>query len=177
VTVQVLRDLAMIAITARRGREAALATALQRQVGLVPPLGPARLALGGAALIGLGPGRSLLVQAHPDPTRLAAGLALALEDQAAVVDLSESRLAFRLGGPKSRAVLARGLPVDLDPRIFGTGRAAASVVEHIPVLLWRLNDGHGFDVAVPRSLAASFAHWLRASAAPFGLDVLQPSVP
>jgi len=40
------------------------------------------------------------------------------------------------------------------------------------VHLWQIDDSPTYDIAVPRSLAASFWHWLAESAAEFGLDVV-----
>jgi sarcosine oxidase subunit gamma len=42
----------------------------------------------------------------------------------------------------------------------------------IPLHLWQLDDAPTYEVALPRSLARSFAEWLAESAAEFGMVVL-----
>jgi len=97
-----------------------------------------------------------------------AAIDAALGSHAAIVDLSDAYSALVLSGPKSRAVLAKGLPLDLDPARFPIESVATSVIDPVPALIWRRADADSFVIAVPRSLAVSFAAWLLAAAAPFG---------
>lgn len=164
----------LIALTVRRGQDDALAESLRRRYGLDLPNGPRRAVSGSTALVGIGPGRWLFIQETDDPSGLAATLAEALGAHAAIVDLSDSRAVLRLTGPLLRAVLAKGLPIDLHPDRLGPNDAATSVIALINVQLWQIEAPPGFEIAVPRSYVGSFAAWLTASAAEFGLETGAP---
>jgi methylglutamate dehydrogenase subunit D len=78
---------------------------------------------------------------------------------------------LRLTGPQARAVLAKGLPIDLHPRAFAPGSAATSTISLMGVQIWQVDDAPTYDLAFFRSVSASFWHWLTASAAEFGYEV------
>jgi len=92
-------------------------------------------------------------------------------DAAAVSELSQSRTVLRLGGPMSRAVLAKGLPIDLHRRAFAAGRVAQSAIHHTGVLVHRIDGGNSFDLYVFRSFGLSFWEWLTDAAAEYGYTV------
>ena len=48
-------------------------------------------------------------------------------------------------------MLARLVPIDLDPAAFPPGSAARSMLGHVPLLL--VNGDDGFELLVPRSYA------------------------
>ena len=95
-------------------------------------------------------------------------LAPSLVGLAAVCEQSDGRVVIEIGGPRSRAVLAKGLPIDLHPRAFAPGDVALTAASHIAVQLWQVDAAPTYRLAVPRSLAASFRCWLGESAAEFG---------
>ncbi len=152
VSVALRETVAQIAVTARRGQDAALTEQFRARYGLVAPTGPRHIVAGPTALVGIGSGRWIFLQDMEDSTALAARLAAELGASAAVADLSDSRCILRLWGPRLRDVFAKGLPIDLHPSRFGPGDAAASVIVLITVLLWQLDERPCFEIAVPRSL-------------------------
>jgi sarcosine oxidase subunit gamma len=77
---------------------------------------------------------------------------------------------LQAAGPRVRDALAKGLAIDLHPRVFTTGHAAVTAVAHIGVHIWQVDDSPTYEIAVPRSLAISFWRWLAASAAEYGLE-------
>lgn len=163
-------------LTARRGHRAALLERARTSLGLELPAGPRRVADGALACIGLGPDQ-WLVCLRPAPAQgMEALLSGPISGLAAVVDLSHARTLLRISGPRARAALAKGLPIDLHPRAFRPGDAAATAAAHVPVQLWQVDEAPTYDLAVPRTLALSFWHWLEASAAEFGL-VFTPAGP
>ncbi len=91
-------------------------------------------------------------------------------DTATVADLSHARCGLRLRGPAVRQVLAKGLPVDLHPRVLPVGAVAVSAVHGIHTVLHH-SGGDIFDLYVLRSYAVSFWGWLTHSAAEFGYAV------
>jgi len=102
-----------------------------------------------------------------DGAAFEARLRAALAGLASVSDQSDGRVVVRVGGPRARDTLAKGLPIDLHPRAFKPGDAAVSVVAHIAVHLWQIDPAPTYELAVPRSFAASFCDWLAAAAAEF----------
>ena len=157
---------AMVLLMARQGQIAAAAARFQHLHGIGLPSTARRVVSGNVAAIGLAP-RQWLV------TGVAANiLAAELVGLASVSEQSDGRARLRLSGPKLRAVLAKGVPIDLHPLRFGPGDAAATVVALVGAWIWQIDDKPTFEMAVPRSQAGSFAHWLKASAAEFGLDAI-----
>lgn len=124
--------------------------------------------VGDITLIWTGPGQWLATSAD---RHLAARLAAELGGIAAVSDQSDARAVLRLSGPKARDVLAKGCLVDLHPRTFGPGQVAMTVFGHINVMLRQVDDSPTYEIALFRSMAASFWHWLAASAGEFGADI------
>ena len=79
--------------------------------------------------------------------------------------MSDARAVLCVAGPDSREVLARLLPLDLHPRAFGPGRAAASIVAHISVYLRQIDAVPTFQLACLRGYAGSLAHALASAGA------------
>ncbi|MHB1203951.1 MAG: hypothetical protein ACYCZX_00165 [Rhodospirillaceae bacterium] len=53
----------------------------------------------------------------------------------------------------------------MHPSAFQPGSAAATTISRIDVLLWQLDTEPTYDLAIPRSYAASFHPWLRSAVA------------
>lgn len=71
---------------------------------------------------------------------------------AAVTDVSGGLCVLVLGGPAVREVLARCVPIDLDPRVFGPGRVASTVFAKTGATLGELGDGR-IELICRRSFA------------------------
>jgi sarcosine oxidase subunit gamma len=123
------------------------------------------------SFIGYGPGQWLGVSASVANEALARNLSETLAGLASISDQSGGRTVLRISGPHARDVLAKGLPIDLDPRAFPLGSAATSAISHMGVQLWQLDDTRSYDLAIFRSVSESFWSWLTASAAEFGYVV------
>jgi methylglutamate dehydrogenase subunit D len=173
-TVTDLDGAAIVSALAFNGRQAELSERVRTAYGALLPSAPRRVAAGRIAFIGVGDGR-WLATGEGAGASLAADLAARLEGLAAIVDQTDGYGLLRLWGPALRNVLAKGVGVDLHPAAFPVGAAAATMVAHIGVTLWRLEDAPDgapvFDIALFRSVAGSFWHWLSSSAAEFGLAV------
>ena len=102
---------------------------------------------------------------------LARDLAERLKGLASISDQSGGRTVLRISGPRARDVLAKGLPIDLDPRGFPLGSAATSTISLMGVQLWQTGDPQSYDIAIFRSVSQSFWRWLTASAAEYGYEV------
>jgi sarcosine oxidase subunit gamma len=167
-----LTDVALASIVARRGQATAAATAAERSFGCRLP-DRARVELGhDIAFLWVGPGQWLAVTGLAT-TDLESRLAGPFAGVAAVVDQSGGRVMLELEGPRVRDVLAKGFSIDLDPRVFTAGRVAATLVAHLHVQLWQVDDAPRYRILVVRTYFASFWRWLGSSAAEFGGEVLE----
>lgn len=132
-----LPEVPRVAVAPFAGREAAVAACLGQP--LPPPGGTS--ALGAGRIVWAGAGLWLVEGAAP------AGL----DEVAAVSDQTDAWARLALGGADAGAVLARLVPLDLDPGVFPAGRAARTLLRHVPLLL--VAAGAGFELLVPRSCA------------------------
>jgi heterotetrameric sarcosine oxidase gamma subunit len=171
VVITELTGLGLATVACRKGRPSALGAAVRKAYGVDLPAS-SRVAQGAAvSFIGYGPGQWLAVSEALSNEALAGDLAAKLQGLASVSDQSGGRTVLRIGGNRARDVLAKGLPIDLDPRAFPLGSAATSAISHIGVQLWQADDTRSYDLAIFRSLSESFWRWLTASAAEFGYEV------
>lgn len=85
-----------------------------------------------------------------------------LDGLAAVTNLSDGFALLEIAGPTVEDVLARLVPVDLRPHVFGVDDTARSLLGHMPVCITRTRT-QAFEVMVMRSMAASLVHDLRAA--------------
>jgi sarcosine oxidase subunit gamma len=167
-------DLALASVTARLGKAEALAAVVLAQHGIALPAGPHRADQAGVAFAGVGVGRWLASAEGPE----AAGFVQRLKDRlaavAAVSDQSDAYAVLRVSGPRVRAVLAKGVPIDLHPRAFKQGAAASTLVAHFGMRIEQLDDAPSYQLMASRSLAGSLWSWLTASAAEFGYEIAAP---
>jgi len=112
------------------------------------------------------PQRQLLLAPAANPGVTAAAWQAAVAGVGTAVDLSSGLAALHLAGPAAREVLVRSCRLDLDPRAFPVGAAAATVIAQVPATLAALSSG--LLLLTPASTAAHVRDWLAASAKPFG---------
>ena len=144
--------LGIASVMARRGIDPST-------IGADLPRGPGASFSGPRTVLGTGPGSWLFLEENAAP-QFAETLAASLAGLASVSDQSSAYVVQRLSGPGARTLLQRGIALDLHPDVFRTGSAATTVIAHIGVLLWQVDDGPSFDIATFRSFAGSFRHWL-----------------
>jgi sarcosine oxidase subunit gamma len=160
--------LAMISVRVDPGSPAAAAVEgvlgahLPRSCGQVTAHGP-------HTVLWLGPDEWLVVS-EGAPSDLHGALTDAVGDaHAAVVDVSANRTLLELSGPSARSVLEKGCPVDLHPRAFEAGRAVATTLARVPLLLWQA--GPDTYRLLPRSSFAQYvASWLLDAMQEFASD-------
>jgi sarcosine oxidase subunit gamma len=90
-----------------------------------------------------------------------------------ITDVSHGRAALRLRGPHVRDALAKGCPLDLDPRALPPGRCGQTAIGRISVILDHV-ERDVFDVYCSRSYAGSFWHWLTEACVEYGYAVAPP---
>ena len=171
VTISERVDLGLATVMVRKGKQPNLAAAAERSYGVALPTGSCLAAGPSVGFIGTGPGQWLAVSESLKNGDLARDLAEKFGGLASISDQSDGRAVLRISGPSVRDVLAKGLPIDLDPRAFGPGDAVTSLISYIGVQLWQVDVTPTYDMAVFRGFAGSFWGWLSASAAEFGAVV------
>ncbi len=125
-------------------------------LGEIPPIGKAS-ERGGLLVAHVAPGRFMIAGPDADlPTRLAD---LIPASAGAVTDLSHGRTGLSVEGEAAADVLQRCVALDLADAAFPVGRAAATMIHHIDVLIVRRRDKR-FDLWVLRSFAEALAEWL-----------------
>ncbi len=159
-----------IATIIARGPLVEFAQRLKEALRVEPAPGSKTSSSGNIVLVATGPCAWLALSEGTD--NLVNTLRQGLGETAAITDQSSGYAVLRIAGPKARATFEKGLGVDLHPRAFQTGDAASSSCAHLNVVIWQIDAEPTYDVAVPRSFAAAFCHWLTESAAEFGLKVL-----
>ncbi|WP_439543440.1 sarcosine oxidase subunit gamma [Hyphomicrobium sp.] len=167
ITVAARETLTMASIGASLGKSEALKAAIRNAYGVALPDKPGRVEGNGIAFVWAGPDQWLAVAERGTSRDLETEFKAALMGLASVVDHSDGRVVIRISGPRARDVLAKGVPVDLDPRAFRPGDAAITHASHIGVILWQLDDAPTYEVALFRSYADSFAHWIDEAATEF----------
>jgi len=164
--------LALASVIAGNRKGGAVVSALAQRHGVEPHDSSRRVANSEVAFIGCGPRQWIAIAEPPAAADFVAGLQTTLEGLAAVSDQSDGRVVIRLSGAHVRDVLAKGVPIDLDPRAFGPDDAAVTLAAHIGVHLWQRDAQPTYELMAFRSLAGSLWSWLTASAAEFGYEVV-----
>jgi len=95
---------------------------------------------------------------------IAQDMAKDLKDLAAITDQSDSWAELELSGPKVIEKLVRLCPIDIHNDVFLVGAVARTSMEHLGVIMMRLEDNsdgqNRFLLLSPRSSAESFLHAL-----------------
>jgi methylglutamate dehydrogenase subunit D len=171
VTIEERVGLGLATVAARKGETESLKQAVASAYGVELPSGSRAVHGKQVSFIGYGPGQWLAVSETLGSDTLARDLSMRLSGLASISDQSGGRTVLRLSGREARAVLAKGLPIDLHPRSFAAGSAATSTISLMGVQIWQVDDAPTYDLAIFRSVSASFWHWLTASAGEFGYEV------
>ncbi len=150
VTLSVVHPLSLVMVIARKGKAKAAKESLT--------------AMRGATVMWAGPDQYYVKGAE------AAALKKKLGDAASIIDQSHGRVMFRISGPKSRALLAKGTPVDLHADEFPIGKSAVTQMAHVGAHL-TCTGKDDFELSVFRGFSESFWEWLTEQALEFGYQV------
>jgi sarcosine oxidase subunit gamma len=167
-----LSNIALASVIARKGKSVQVSEAARRSFGIELPETPRRIVGKGIELLWAGPGQWLALSRDG----LAAGelevkLAAVFAGLASVAEQSDGRTVLRVAGPKARDLLAKGLPIDLHPRVFRPGDTALTIAALIGVQIWQIDDVPTYELAIFRGFARSFWHFLTESAAEYGCEI------
>lgn len=159
-----LTEIPYAVMTALRVTPGSLAAGRVEQVlGTPLPAGVGEVtAAAGRSVLWLGPDEFLTwaPDGTLDPTMSAHELGEAIgSDRGQAVDVSSNRTTLELSGPRSASVLAKSCALDLHRSAWPAGRAYASLLARIPVVLWRVED-ETFRVLPRSSFAEHLAAWV-----------------
>ena len=156
----------IVELAAHRGRTAEL-TARRRRAWLYAAVtGPRRISAEQLAL-SVRPERWLVLQPRDARASTWAQWEAMCGQAGTAVDLSSGLAVLQLCGPEARAVLARSCRLDLDPKHFPAGRAAATIVAQVSTVIVALP--RGLLLLTPSTTARHFCEWLLATGRPFGI--------
>ena len=135
---------------------------LERLLGTVLPEGPQEKTNNGAAVYWLGPNDWLLVSPAPDTGDISDALREAAAGATcALTDVSDAWSIIDISGEDARARLAEGCSVDLDDNEFPVGRYVLTRLQHLPVIIHRLDGAPRFRILVDRSVAQFLRDWFQ----------------
>ncbi len=133
----------------------------------LPGVGEIAGALGDGALW-MSPDELMILCAHEEAEATVTALAEALDGlHALVVDVSDARAVFRLGGEDAaiREVLAKLSPADLRRNVLPPGRVRRTRLAQVPAAFWFADDGEAVLVCF-RSVAGYVLDLLSNAARP-----------
>lgn len=156
-------DVAVTHIAARQGSRAAVDERAWVTLGVHLPSSPRAVKSVGMMVVWAGPDQWLVIQPQTAGADPSIELAKSFDGLASVVDVSDSRAIFRVSGASAKDALSRGIPIDFHDRVFKPGDVAITHFAHLGVMLWRLTDGQGYDIACARTFSANFLDWLGAA--------------
>jgi methylglutamate dehydrogenase subunit D len=164
---------ALASVIAKKGKRFMLVNAVNTAFGVALPDGPRRATRGAVTFAGTGPDQWIASAEGAEAAGFATRLRGRIGPFAAVADQSDARLVLRLSGPRARDVLAKGIPLDLHPKVFKPGDVANTLAAYVGVQIDMLDDAPTYQLTAPRSTAGTFWSWLSASAAEFGYEVVR----
>jgi methylglutamate dehydrogenase subunit D len=167
VAISVRDDLTMASFAAANGKTDALKAAILKAYGVQLAETPERKQGGDIAFVWYGPDQWLAVAERGKKRDLEQELKPLVAGLASVADQSDGRAVVQISGPRARDVLAKGLPIDLHPRAFKPNGVAITYASHIGIILWQTDAAPTYEIAMFRSFADSFTHWLLDAAAEF----------
>ena len=147
--------------------------AVRESVGVAAPGAPNTVVeASGNVVYWLGPDEWLIVTPFERKAEVERSLRTSLRDvRSAVTDVSGGQTVIVIQGSAARAVLAKGCPLDLHPRVFGIGQCAQSHLAKAGMLLRIVNATPTFESVVRRSYADYLWLWLNDAAAEYGVEL------
>lgn len=164
--------LGLATVAVRKGQGAKLEASVSKAYGVALPPNSTMVQGKDVSFIGYGPGQWLAVSPTLENDALAADLVMHLKGLASISDQSGGRTVLRISGPHARDLLAKGLAIDLDSRVFPPGSAVTSTISHMGVQVWVVDNPQAYDIAIARSFSESFWRWITDSAAEYGYEIV-----
>lgn len=148
--------------------------ALTLSLGMALPATGETARRDGQVLLGLGPDEWLLLCSKAPQTAESLDQSLASQF-VAITDLSDNFTTLFVRGPRALDLLAKGVPIDLDPQIFPPGRCAQTLMSKAEVVLYRgvADWSESYMLLCRPSFAQYVFTWLQDAAQEYGLAILE----
>lgn len=159
--------LALANVFVRKQCEAEFHRRVRSAFGFELPKAACRVESGSISFACAGPGHWLAMMEGASGHAFEAQLRKELAGVAYVSDQSDGGTVIRISGARARDVLAKGAPIDLHPRAFASNDSTVTVIAHIGVHLWQVDEIPTYELAVFRSYSAAFWGWLAQASAEF----------
>jgi len=166
ITITVRHGLSYAQVFAKAGKEKALTTSLK--IGSQPSVASETAAY---TALPLGP-REWMMISKKSPDGFAEALSKKVKSSGFVSNQSDSRVCFRVAGPRARDLMNRGCRLDLHPSVTKAGFCAQTPMAQVGVLLHQSGDQPIYDLHVYSGFALSFWNWLTHTADQFGCAVV-----
>jgi methylglutamate dehydrogenase subunit D len=171
VTLSVRHPMSIVTIITRKGQAEALGKAIEAAYKCRLPGVGASTGKGAMSFHWCGADQYYAIAEGKTEGELYRELKARLEGLASCSDQSHGRIILRIAGPKARALLAKGTPIDLHPTVFGPGKSAVTQMAHVGVHLAQ-TDADVFELSVFRGFSENFWEWLTEQAEEYGYQVL-----
>lgn len=165
--IDVRETLTLASFAAFKDKKDQVKAAIRERYGVDLPDTPQRVEGKDIAFIWAGPDQWIAIAEREQNRDIEVELKPLLDGLSSVVDQSDARAVVQISGPRARNVLAKGVPIDLHPRAFKANNVAITHASHIGIIFWQIDDAPTYQIAMFRSFADSFAHWLLESSAEF----------
>ena len=165
--IDVRETLTLASFAAFKGKKDQVKAAIRERYGVDLPDTPQRVEGKDIAFIWAGPDQWIAIAERGQDRDIEVELKPLLDGLSSIVDQSDARAVVRISGPPARDVLAKGVPIDLHPRAFKANNVAITHASHIGIIFWQIDDAPAYEIAMFRSFADSFTHWLLESSAEF----------
>lgn len=171
VTLSVRHPMSIVTVIARKDKAEALGKAIEAAYNFpLPGIGEST-GKNGLALHWCGADQYFAIADSKADGELYRELKGHLDGLASCSDQSHGRVIIRVAGPKARALLAKGTPIDLHPSVFGPGKSAMTQMAHVGVHLIQTAEDT-FELSVFRGFSENFWEWLTEQAEEYGYQVL-----
>ncbi len=171
VTLSVRHPMSIVTIIARKGQSSALGKAIEAAYKCALPGIGESTGKNAIAFHWCGADQYYAIAEGKAEGELYRDLKARLEGLASCSDQSHGRVILRIAGPKARALIAKGTPVDLHTSVFGPGKSAVTQMAHVGVHLVQTGKDE-FELSMFRGFSESFWEWLTEQAEEYGYQVL-----
>ena len=160
--IAIREDVSITHIAARKGirTHSQLGERAEAAWGAALPRTPTVADIAGRRIVWAGPDQWLAIEPQSPGADRSAELAKLFNGLASIVDVSDSRVLFRVSARKPPDALIRSMPIDFDDRVFKAGNVAITHAAHLGFIVWRLPNGEGYEFACGRTYAKDFGDWL-----------------
>ena len=165
-------SLAIVQLTARRGRAGDVAASVRSAFGFDLPGAGVAAGFGDVEALSIQPDGWLILAPRGVEGALARAVTAAGLDAGSVVDQTHGKTLLRITGKRAAWVLAKECRVDLHPRAFGPGRVAGTAFAHLSCVVHQRDAAPIFDLIFAVTTAGSFVHALTHAAEETGYEVV-----